>query len=155
MGPPPFASLSTLGSMKMSRRESRSAVREPAIRVGIVDAVLWILVGVVALTTVALSLGPSISEEIFPGADKLFHFSVYATLSFLLLLAGVWRPGRGYGPWPWGTGWVVASAALLGGAVELAQSLVARDPNILDAGANLAGALVAFRLWRALRIRSG
>lgn len=141
--------------MKAPRRSSDTAAQETAIRVAVIDALLWTMVGVVAIGTVALSLAPTTTEPPFPGVDKVFHFSVYATLTFLLLLAGVWRPGRGYGRWPWGAGWVVAGAALLGGSIELAQSLVSRDPNIFDACANLAGALVALGLWRAIRIRAG
>ena len=121
----------------------------------ILDALLWALVAIVATAILILSLGAPVGEGFLPGIDKIFHATAYATLTFLVLLAGVWRPGRGHGRWPWGTTWVVVGAVLLGGSIELAQSLVTRDPNIFDACANLVGTLVGVRLWRIIRLRAG
>ena len=68
----------------------------------------------------------------FGGADKVEHAFAYFVTSLLLLLAAVWRPGRGDGvlaPWTW---WVLGAMVLAGGAVEIVQSFVGREAELAD-----------------------
>ena len=75
--------------------------------------------------------------------------------ALLILLAAVWRPGRGDGVlarWQW---WVVAAMVLAGGAIEIIQSFVGREAELADwvaeivAVALATGVLWVLRRWAA------
>ena len=60
------------------------------------------------------------------------HALAYFVTTLLVLLAAVWRPGRGEGVlWRWrgGSSW---GWSLAGGAVEVVQSSVGRDGELAD-----------------------
>lgn len=121
----------------------------------LVDPVLWALGGVLLVAIVSLSLGPGVGEALFPSSDKLFHAGAYGVLSFVVLLAGVWRPGRGEGRWPTKTALVLAAVIALGVAIELVQPLFARDADVWDGLADAGGALIAAAAWSLLKRRTG
>ena len=87
----------------------------------------------------------------FGGADKVEHAFAYFVTSLLVLLAAVWRPGRGNGvlwPWRW---WVLGAMALAGGAVEIVQSYVGREAELADWVAEIVAVALAagvLALWR-------
>jgi VanZ family protein len=122
-----------------------------------VDGALWALSGVLLLAIVVLSLGPEGPPEPFSLADKMWHAVAYAALTGCLLLAAVWRPGRGSG-WLAGRAWAIAlGAALLGTFLEVAQAFdpfADRHGDVGDWLANTLGLLAAFGAWRVLRQRT-
>jgi hypothetical protein len=91
-------------------------------------------------------LGPS-----FDWSDKVWHFLGYGALCGTVLLAAVWRPGRGNGRFP-GTGVRVAVLVLVvAWFTEALQAPFHRDVQLLDAGADLAGVAAGFLAWEVLR----
>ncbi len=89
----------------------------------------------------------------FDGADKVEHGLAYLVTSLLVLLAAVWRPGRGDGPfarWWWA---VLATMVAAGGAVEIVQSFVGREAEVADWVAEIVAVCLAWGVivvWRRL-----
>ncbi|MPZ91368.1 MAG: hypothetical protein GEU68_07035 [Actinobacteria bacterium] len=111
-----------------------------------VDGVLRAGSIALALVIVALSLGPAPEDPALDISDKAIHGLAYFSLTLALLLAWVGRPGRLAQPLQVALAvtLVVVSGGLL---VELAQSLVSRQTEFLDALANALGAGLALGLW--------
>lgn len=83
-------------------------------------------------------------------ADKAWHFLGYAALCSTLLLAAVWRPGRGAGRFS-GTAVRVSGLVLaIAWLTEALQAPFGRDADLLDAVADLAGVAAGFVLWSVL-----
>jgi VanZ family protein len=121
-----------------------------------VDAVLWALAGLALGATLLYSLvtAPP-GANAFPIADKLLHACCYAVVTGLLLLAAVWRPGRGDGAFPQAGEVLVGAIVGFGIAIEVLQgAFFHRTADPRDVVANLAGALVAYLAWRGVRNRS-
>ena len=79
------------------------------------------------------------------------HAFAYFLTSLLLLLAAVWRPGRGDGvlaPWTW---WVLGAMVLAGGAVEIVQSFVGREAELADWVAEIVAVVAAAGVLAVLR----
>jgi VanZ family protein len=120
------------------------------------DIQLWVLTAVSAVLTLVFSIGlipPGVDG--FPHADKMWHGLAYFTTSLLFLLAAVWRPGHGAGPFP-RAGIVFALLGIAaGGLIEIAQGFTARrEPGLLDWVAEVVGILAALGLIVALRARA-
>jgi VanZ family protein len=122
-----------------------------------VDTLLWVLTAISAALTLVFSIGPvPPGVDRFPHADKVWHGLAYFTTSLLFLLAAVWRPRRGAGPWPHSGIVFVLLGTAAGGFVEIAQGFTAqREPELLDWLAEVAGVLAAFGLVLLLRARTG
>ena len=121
------------------------------------DLLLWVLTALSAALTLAFSfrfVPPEV--DAFPHADKVWHGLAYFTTAVLFLLAAVWRPGRGAGPFP-RAGLVFALIGVAaGGLVEVAQSFTAtRDAELLDWVVEIVGILAALGVVVALRARAG
>lgn len=118
-----------------------------------VDALLWALSALALAATFYFSLWrvpPGANS--FPSADKLLHAGSYFVLTGLLLLAAVWRPGRGDGAFPWAGGFLVGAAIALGTSIEFVQgTTLFRTADPLDALADIVGAMLAYVAWRGLR----
>ena len=120
-----------------------------------IDRVLWAAAGLCVAVTLWLSLvevPPGTAA--FGGADKVEHAFAYFVTSLLLLLAAVWRPGRGDGVlarWKW---WVLAAMALGGGAVEIVQSFVGREAELADWVAEIVAVILAASVLALLQWRS-
>ena len=121
------------------------------------DVLLWVLTACSAVLTLVFSFRfapPHVHA--FPNADKLWHGLAYFTTALLFLLAAVWRPGRGAGPFPRaGIAFALIGVAA-GGLIEVAQSFTAtRDAELLDWVAEVVGILGALGVVVALRARAG
>jgi hypothetical protein len=101
------------------------------------------------------ALGPRQTTHRGPRpTDLVLHVLAYAPTMFLLLLAAVWRPGRGSGPIPGGAVWIGLALVGLGIALELVQGLQivpGREGDAPDAAANAAGVAAGATLWAILR----
>jgi VanZ family protein len=122
------------------------------------DLLLWVLTTASAALTLVFSISavpPGMNG--FPHADKMWHGLAYFTTSLFFLLAAVWRPGRGAGPFPRGGIVFALLGAAAGGVVEFAQGFTAlREPELLDWVAEAVGILAAlgFVVWLRARARA-
>ena len=121
------------------------------------DIFLWTLTALSAALTLVFSIGlrpPGVDG--FRHADKMWHGLAYFTTSLLFLLAAVWRPGRGEGPFPRAAIVFAVVAGAAGGVVEIAQGFTAkREPEFLDWVSEIVGILAALGVVLALRARVG
>ena len=113
---------------------------------------LWAAALVCGVATLWLSLvAIPPGTKAFGGADKVENGLAYLVTTLLVLLAAVWRPGRGDGPlarWWWA---VLAAMVAAGGAVEIAQGYVGRKPELRDWIAEIVAVAVAWAVlvvWR-------
>jgi VanZ family protein len=119
-----------------------------------IDRRLWgaaLLCGAVTLWLSLAAVPPGTST--FNGADKVEHGVAYLVTSLLVLLAAVWRPGRGDGPFARWWLAVLATMVAAGGAVEIVQSFVGRDAEAADWVAEIVAVGLAWGvivLWRRL-----
>jgi hypothetical protein len=124
----------------------------PAVRV--LDAGLWAASLALLVWIVVVSLGPvPAAAPDFAWSDKAYHAAHYAMLAGLLLLAAVWRPGRGPGRWPNSAPAVVAGLIVVGGGLEVLQAFVGRQADVTDLLADAAGVAMAALLWGWTRRR--
>ncbi len=124
----------------------------PSQRERLLDLVLWTVATVsLALTSVLSFFAEPPGSGFGHGIDKVEHALAYFMTTLAVLLAGVWRPGRGLGRFP-GARWWIAGAALAAGAlIEVLQSALTtnRQGDVRDWLAELVGvglALLALRL---------
>ena len=117
-----------------------------------IDAVLWAAGLLFAGITLVYSLVPTPPQDAFAIGDKWLHTASYFATSLCLLLAAVWRPGRGDGPFP---GWSPPGAVALvvaGAAIEVAQGLfTSRDAGLADVVADLVGVGAALLVHALLK----
>jgi hypothetical protein len=115
-----------------------------------IDIALWLSAFVCGIVTLWLSLwAVPPGTTAFAGADKVEHAIAYFVTALLLLLAAVWRPGRGDGPlarWWWG---VLASLVVVGGLVELIQTQIGREGEWKDWFAEIVAVALA---WAVIAI---
>lgn len=86
----------------------------------------------------------------FDWIDKAWHFLGYGALTGTLLLAAVWRPGRGDGRLPRAGLWVAGLVLTVAWLTEALQAPFDRDVELLDALADLGGVLAGYAVWRML-----
>ena len=127
--------------------------REPS---PLVDAFFWAIPLVLLLFGVFRSLQPETSGL---RLDLLHHGLGSVALSFSLLLAAVWRPGKGDGLYPTGQWWVVGSVVVMGGLIEAIQIVMGDSrfgsaASFRDLALDSLGALVGWALWLGLRTAS-
>jgi len=115
------------------------------------DAALWAASAVLFGLSLFLSWGPppDIGPD-FDWIDKAWHFLGYGALTGTLLLAAVWRPGRGAGRFPRAALHVALLVLAVAWLTEALQAPFGRDFDPTDAFANLAGIAVAFTAWKAV-----
>lgn len=132
--------------MAINKRRNRQAG-------GAIDVALWAASGLLVVASLALSLDPE--PEIIRGLDfrdGALHLIGYGALTASLLLAAVWRPGRGEGRYPGGAGGIVVVVLALGLAIEFAQVFVPhRSGDWRDVAANGLGVGLAWWAWWSLR----
>jgi len=121
----------------------------------LIDVALWaaaILCGLATLWWSFVSLPPE--RHLFKGIDKLQHGLAYFVTSLLLLLAAVWRPGRGDGPFARWAPWVLGALIAAGAAIEVLQSFIGRDAELGDWIAEIVAVAVAWgAIWAWERLR--
>ena len=120
-----------------------------------IDAVLWAAAFVCAFLTLwwsLVSLPPE--RHLFRDIDKVQHGLAYFVTSLLLLLAAVWRPGRGEGAFArWGV-WVPVALIAAGAGIEILQSFIGRDAELGDWLVEIVAVALAWglvRVWSRLR----
>ena len=120
-----------------------------------IDAVLWAAAFVCAFLTLwwsLVSLPPE--RHLFRDIDKVQHGLAYFVTSLLLLLAAVWRPARGDGPFArWGA-WVPVALIAAGAGIEIVQSFIGRDAELGDWLAEIVAVALAWglvRVWSRLQ----
>ena len=116
----------------------------------LVDTGLWVASLALLALSFVFSWGPPPPSPDVGWFDKVWHFLGYGALCETLLLAAVWRPGRGPGRFP-------RAGLLIGGLVllvawltEALQAPFGRDVQLTDALADLAGVLSGLMGWRAI-----
>jgi hypothetical protein len=114
-----------------------------------VDAALWALTAALAVLTLVFSLGVSApGAGSFSGADKVGHGAMYFATVGCVLLAAVWRPGRGDGRWPGASAAIVVGAVVVGLAAEAIQEIAtsSRHAEMGDVIAEVAGVAAAWAI---------
>jgi VanZ family protein len=119
----------------------------------LIDTLLWVAAFVLLALSLLLSWGqpPRLGPR-FELDDKVWHLLGYGALCLTLLMAAVWRSGRGEGRFPRAAR---AAALLVLGIAWITEALQApfgRDADLLDAVADLAGAALGFLVWRITRV---
>jgi VanZ family protein len=117
-----------------------------------IDVVLWaaaILCGLVTLWWSLVSLPPE--RHLFRGVDKLQHGLAYFVTSLSLLLAAVWRPGRGDGPFARWSIWIVGALVAAGAGIEVLQSFIGRDAELGDWIAEIVAVALAYGVLQIVR----
>ena len=135
----------------------REAPIDPAGRSRRIDATLWLVAGAAVWLTVWLSLlSEPPSPSGIPGADKVEHALAYLVTTFAVLLAAVWRPGRGPGRLPRARWWIAGAALAAGALIEVLQSALTtnRQGDVRDWLAEVLGVGLALLALRALERRS-
>jgi VanZ family protein len=134
------------------------SLRRPPVRadLSLLDLLLWVLTALSAALTLVFSIGLVPPEANgFPHADKVWHGLAYFTTSLLFLLAAVWRPGRGAGPFPRAAIVFALLGSAVGGAVEIAQGFMAtRHQELLDWIVEVVGISAALGVVLMLRART-
>jgi len=125
-------------------------------RTRVVDVLLWGLsvTFIGALVVLSVVRSPPVGGP--RPIDLVLHVLAYAGTMSLLLLAAVWRPGRGGGPFPAGAAWIGLGLVAIGVALELVQGLhivPGREGDLSDAAANAVGVAAGSVLWAGLRKR--
>jgi hypothetical protein len=117
----------------------------------LVDRALWALLLICIAATLYWALVPRPpGAHLFPKADKVFHAVSFASILASFVLAAVWRPGRGAGPFPRAAVPAFAMLLALGMVIELIQGeLLGRDADLLDLAAGVLGMSVAVGLLRS------
>lgn len=123
----------------------------------LIDGGLWGLSIILMAAVVALSVVPQPPIGGPRPIDLLLHVAAYAPTTLVVLLAGVWRPGRGTGPFPRLTVGFVAGVLAVGTLLEVVQALGWAGPRqgeVADALANAVGVGLGAGLWALLRARA-
>lgn len=120
----------------------------------LIDAALWASTVGLALITLLFSFAFSPpGTGSFPLADKVGHALMYFATFFCFLLAAVWRPGRGDGPFP-RKGLVFALSVVAAGvAMEVLQELAttSRHAELGDVISEVVGAFGALAILTCMR----
>jgi len=115
------------------------------------DAALWAAsLGLFVLSFV-LSWGPPPPSPNVSWFDQVWHGAGYGALTATLLLAAVWRPGRGPGRFPRAGLPVALSVLAIAWLTEALQAPFGRDAQLSDALTDLAGVTAGFLGWKVIR----
>ncbi len=115
-----------------------------------VDAALWAASFALFVLSLLFSWGPQPPSPNVSWFDKVWHGVGYGALTGTLLLAAVWRPGRGRGRFPRAALRIALLVLALAWLTEALQAPFHRDIEVLDAEADLAGVLFGFLAWRVI-----
>ena len=110
----------------------------------LIDLLLWATTAGLSLLTLLFSFGLSApGTGMFAFADKIGHGLMYFATFLCLLLAAVWRPGRGDGSFPTMALPFAIGVVIAGTAIEVLQE-VATGGRHAEVGDVLAEAVGAF-----------
>jgi VanZ family protein len=114
----------------------------------LVDIALWTTASALFTLSLVFSWGPPPPSPSVSWFDKVWHFLGYGALCGTLLLAAVWRPGRGIGRFPRAAVGIALLVLALAWFTEALQGPFGRDFEPTDALADLAGIGVALAVWK-------
>lgn len=117
----------------------------------LLDLALWGASFILLILSLVLSWGPP--PQLGPRldwSDKAWHLLGYAALCGTLLLAAVWRPGRGGGRFAGAGLGVPVLVLVVAWFTEALQAPFHRDVQLLDALADLAGVTAGFLAWKVV-----
>lgn len=98
--------------------------------------------------------GSAFFPPLFPGEDKVAHFSIYFLLAVSVIAAFYWPVNRDYKVRLCSMVGVVAFCAAYGISDELHQAFIpGRSPSVADLLADTAGACAAVLCWKSLQGR--
>jgi len=118
------------------------------------DAALWAASLGLFVLSLVFSWGPPPPSPNVSWFDKVWHGLGYGALTGTLLLAAVWRPGRGPGRFP-RTGLRVALLVLaLAWLTEVLQAPFGRDASPTDGLVDFIGVAVALAAWKLAILHS-
>jgi VanZ family protein len=129
---------------------------DPAGREHRLDLMLWTVFAISIALTFVLSFVEPPASRFGHGIDKAQHAFAYFVTMLAVLLAAVWRPGRGPGRFP-AARWLIAAGALAAGAlIEVLQSASTtnRQGDVRDWLAEVAGVGLALIALGVLERRS-
>ncbi len=121
-----------------------------------VDGALWTLTVIFVGVTIWLSFGPTPpGAQAFPNADKVWHGVAYFVTTSSLLLAAIWRPGRGDGAFARLEALLLVVIVIAGGLVEVAQGALTknRDADAVDWLVEIVAVVAALAVNKGLRAR--
>jgi VanZ family protein len=118
----------------------------------LVDTLLWASTLALLVMSFVLSWGPPPRfGPRFDFMDKVWHFAGYGAFCGTLLLAAVWRPGRGDGRFPRAGLRAAVLVVVVAWLTEALQRPFGRDVDLMDAVADLAGVAVIWASWTWLQ----
>ena len=131
----------------------------PSVRRGrFIDLLLWLTTAGLSLLTLVFSFGLSApGAGTFAFADKIGHGLMYFATFLCLLLAAVWRPGRGDGSFPTMALPFAIGVVIAGTAIEVLQEVATggRHAEVGDVLAEAVGAFGALAIHARMRRTSG
>ena len=117
-----------------------------------IDVSLWALSLAILLAIFLFSWATEPPLASYSYTDKIGHALAYAGLSGSLLLAAVWRPGRGSGPFPRAMWAILFGSVAVGGIAEIGQGLFFhRDASFRDLLIDAVGVGAATTVWLLVR----
>lgn len=131
-----------------------AAPETQARRGRLVDTALWATTAVLTLLTLLFSFGLSApGAGTFAFADKIGHGLMYFATFLCLLLAAVWRPGRGDGSFPTRAPLFAVGVVFAGIVIEVLQAVAtaSRRAEIGDVVAEVVGAVGALAVHAWMR----
>jgi VanZ family protein len=120
----------------------------------LIDFLLWATAAGLALLTLLFSFGLSApGAGTFALADKIGHGLMYFATFLCLLLAAVWRPGRGNGRFPTLTTAILIAVIGAGIVIEVLQEVATRSRHaelgdVVAEAVGASGALAAHAFLR-------
>ena len=119
-----------------------------------IDRALLVVAFLAFVGTAYVSLRRAVPDLLdIPEQDKVGHAVAYFAVLLPLLLALVWRPGRGDGVLPNGELWFVGALIAAGIATAGFQAVftATRSPEVLDFVADAVGTIGALLVFRLVR----
>lgn len=152
---PPYSNQRCIAASFRAPAGSVRPVTARSLRRGrLIDLLLWATTACLSLLTLLFSFGLSApGAGTFAFADKIGHGLMYFATFLCLLLAAVWRPGRGDGSFPTMALPLAIGVVVAGIAIEVLQEAMTgeRHAEVGDVLAEAVGAFGALAIHTWMR----